>query len=285
MDLSMSRTITEKGERMPPSQNFILNKPSAKLVPRTVMSIEGPGKGGKSRLALNHEAETLYLPFDIRWREEYEKLLAEGRRIYLPKGGAYDQVFATGIPVDSKDKVQDDRKSTSKPVWDRFLKDLKQGAADGFRWMVVDTASEAFATYLSAEYGKTSSIPQHMWGPMYFGFGNALRSAIVGNPKCNLLLIHQLKDEYKDTPLPDGSKASKKTGNLIADQCKKMEFFIDTTIRCNYDQEAKMFTAEIKICSPNMDLCGQVFQVEKDNGFLGLAAEMFGARFDPADWE
>jgi hypothetical protein len=274
---------------MPPSQNYTRQTPAdLKGKPRTVCSLKGKGKGGKTHLGLYcGGGPTLYLPFDIRWRDTYEQAIKDGRDIYLPKGGAYDQVFATGLPVDAKAEMQNARKSTSKPVWDRFIRDLTQGAKDGFRNMVIDTTSEAFATYLSAEYGKTSSIPQHMWGPMYFGFGNALRLAVAGAPSTNIFLIHQLKDEYEDTGKvdADGKKISKKTGRMVADQCKKMEFFIDTVIDCSYDQAAQMFVATFEICSPNMALCGQAFQVEKENGMMNLAAEMFGARFDPADWE
>lgn len=255
--------------------------------PRTVCNLKGKGKSGKTQLALMcGGGSSLYLPFDIRWRDTYEKIIKLGREVRLPKGGAYVQTFATGLPVEAKDARQEDIKKTSKPVWERFIGDLTAGAAAGFRNITIDTATEAFATYVSSEYGKTSSIPQHMWNPMYFGFGNALRTAVAGAPTTNIFLIHQLKDEYKDDGVDAaGVKKSKKTGGLIMDGCKKMEYFIDTTILCDYDQAGGQFVGTVEVCSPNMALCGQTFALDADQGFMGLAAEMFGNDFDPADWE
>ena len=244
-----------------------------------MISIEGPGKSGKTDLALEFPGPLLYLPFDVRWRDTLKKKIAAGKKIHLSEAQCFTSVFE-GL---DKDKIQ----ATATENWNAFSAALVAGAKSRkFRGFVIDTASEAFHTFTCASYGKTSQIPQHMWGPLYFAFCNALRTAVDGAPGAHIILIHQVKDEYVDTGSvdKDGKKVSKKTGELIRDGCKKMEYFIDTVVRMRHAPGENQFFARFDACAPNMRLVGSEIEIPEDIGAMTLLSEMFPDA-DPAQWE
>lgn len=256
--------------------------PTPQLKKRVIWSIEGPGKSGKTDLACAAPGDILYLPFDINYKDTVDKARARGKKIYEPEGGMYRRIFAQGIAPKEVGDV-------AKENYQRFLKDLHKGFKSGFRTIVIDTATEVWQTFVEMRYGKTSQIPMHLWGPLYFEFGNDLKMAldVKEGRDTNLLLLHQLKDEYVDSGQKDekGNNKQKKSGAQVLDGCKKMEYFVQAFLRTRFDEETNQFFASFRVCTQNMKLCGQEFEIPDDGtGFQMLAMEAM-PNVDPEMWE
>lgn len=248
--------------------------------PRVCWSIEGEGGVGKTHLACQAPGPILFLPFDVRSMPVIYKHVQEGKVIHLPPGGPYRQVFSDPL---NPGELQD----TSKATWARFRNDLIDGAKAGFRTIVVDTASEAWHCYVLSRYGRDASIPQHMWGALYFAFSSELRLAYDGSPETNLLLIHQLKDEYRDTGMVDEKKkaVSVRTGERKRDGANKMDYLLGSEIRLRFDPPTQQFFALFKVCKTNTNMWGKEVELPWGAPSFQLLAMEAEPDVDPSVWE
>ena len=205
----------------------------AKAAPRrTIISIEGLDKTGKSHLALTAPEPIVYIDLDVGTEGVIEPIMAE------------KQVLLYQVDQPSKLGSASELINRFASIW----KDIQSKASQALQLeggtLVIDTFGEAYEICRLAHFGKLAQVPSHQYGVAYADLREICRVAY--RSKMNLILLHQLGNEFN-------------TGELKYQGWKGVPGEVQTTIRTHRENtpNGPVFSAEVMACRPKMELMGK----------------------------
>lgn len=241
---------------------------------RLILSIEGLEREGKTHLALNAPGPLGYMQFDPGGDDVVPKVqLIDPKKV----------LHVAKYKLELSSRMSDSQKAElAKQVWLQTLADYEH-AVKHMRSLVVDTATEWFTLLRIAAFGKLTQVMPEQYGPVYAEWRRVIRLAY--DNKCNLILLHKLKEEYIDGgQTTDGKrKAGKKTGNLVRDGFKGIAYEVQLCVRAYRDEE-RNFWLRVENCRQNPEIDGFEMPVDKETGFADLA-QMVYPDSDAKDWQ
>jgi hypothetical protein len=206
---------------------------TAKLAPRrSIMSIEGLDKSGKSRLAMSAPEPIVYLDLDVGTEGVIEPMMAQ-REILL-------------YQVEQPSKL-----GTQSQVMDRFSavwQDIQARVSEALQLesgtLVIDTFGEAYEICRLAHFGKLAQVQPHQYANCYKDLREICRVAYKS--KMNCILLHKLGSNFH-------------TGELEFQGWKDVPFQVQTTLRTSRENTptGPVFSAEVMSCRQQMSLMGQ----------------------------
>ena len=206
---------------------------TAKLAPRrSIMSIEGLDKSGKSRLAMSAPEPIVYLDLDVGTEGVIEPMMAQ-REILL-------------YQVEQPSKL-----GTQSQVMDRFSavwQDIQARVSEALQLesgtLVIDTFGEAYEICRLAHFGKLAQVQPHQYANCYKDLREICRVAYKSHMNC--ILLHKLGSNFH-------------TGELEFQGWKDVPFQVQTTLRTSRENSptGPVFSAEVMSCRRQMTLMGQ----------------------------
>lgn len=233
---------------------------------RLIVSVTGHDKSGKTDFALSAPGPIAIQSLDIGTEGVVDKWL-NGER------GA-KEIYLSEYTADGTQKA-------TEKEWSRFASDFKQALGLGVRTINWDTATEVWEMLRMAEFGKLTQVMPHNYAPVNAMFRRLLRT--VYDSDVNLILLHKVKKEYRESPKSKEGKANW-TGKYERAGFSDIGFLAQCNVFCyrevNEDGSAGDFALRIENCRQNPDIVG----MEIPNDFAMLAGLVF-PDVDPSEWE
>lgn len=164
------------------------------IQPRLILSIQGPGKTGKTNFSLTSDREPiLYVNLNKGDEGVIGKFVAGGVEIWrmdLPRGRF---LIEERLVAGSKGAMEAAAKE-AKEAWDKFSKGIRK-VRDTGGTIILDTASELWELLRLARLGKLDQVKPHHYGPVNAEY-EAVWQMALDTPNLSLIAIHELRDEY-----------------------------------------------------------------------------------------
>jgi hypothetical protein len=246
------------------------------LRPHLIVSIEGEEKVGKTHLALTAPKPLAILGTDFGTDRPMGKFVGES---ILTK--EYPYSVPAGLSPDDIAKL-------TLPVWTQFRQDhLKLIQSGLYRTIVWDTAGELYELQRLAYHGKLASIPELSYGQLKGEYKELVRACKIAG--MSLILIHQMKNEYKRSP---GSSRGEATGKRIRTGVEAIGYMVDSYVRMDYTPPQlpkhvkdpgsdQVWTTTILRCGHAPQYNGTTW----DNLSFPELAALLKPEVDPALWE
>lgn len=240
--------------------------------PRLIISASAKQKVGKTHFGLTMPDPIAYFQFENGLEGVGSK--PEFRRKKIDKV-AFDWTRPTAANKGS-DRVIGQAQRAS----DKFQVHWSH-AIDNYRSVIMDTATHIWEMFRIAKFGKLGEVMPHHYAPVNAEFRSFIDQAMASS--VNLLLIHRVKEEYRD---------NKATGRMVRDGYKGAEYDAQVCIGMDrdfgpndtdpYKPPTGPFYFQVYDCRQNPDLVGQTF-VQPDNTFMDLAVAVYPDQ-DPKVW-
>lgn len=200
---------------------------------RLIIAIDGETGTGKNKLAFSFPDPIAFLSFDPNYAKTLQEARKSRKRILR---AAYT------LPVIKPDgRNADAIASVAGDLWDKVAVDFMGAVRDPkVQTIIVDTATELFELIKLAIYGKTVQVMQRDLGHAYATYRQFIRE--VESSDKNLVLIHKMKDEYKQ---------DKSTGNRIRAGYKDTAYSVTTEVlmeKCPEEPFPDRYHARIMKC-------------------------------------
>lgn len=214
------------------------------LPKRLVVCTSGHWKSGKTHWAVITAPEPLaVISFDPGTIEIVEKGRRMGRKIHhrphrIPRPKA-------GVSIEK-------RKDIYGPAWDEVKESVEAiiGSPD-IRTAVWDTGTEAWELCRLAGFGKIMQVkPQH-YGPVNDDFRSLVKGMYDERPDLNIIFIHKLKKEYRESKGKSGD--ANWTGRYELAGFGDMPFIVDLNVEHDFDPTARQFIIRVPAAEGN---CG-----------------------------
>lgn len=181
------------------------------VVPRLVLSVEGPGKVGKTTFSLSSDREPiLYINANQGDEGVIDKYIG-GRGIWrmdMPRGRfLVDQL---GNDQASKEAGE---------AWKKFSKGYKKVVGSGGT-VILDTGGEMWELLRLYRFGKLDQVKPHHYAPVNAEY-EAIFALALDQPDLTLIAIHELKDQYIN---------EKFTGKRIRSSYKRVEYLCQVLV-------------------------------------------------------
>ncbi len=261
--------------------------------PRLVLSLEGRHRAGRTHFALTAPKPLVYFPFDRGLSQDFVvskfskkhpgKILVPPVDLCLPPVAFPD---LTGNVTTKKGREENDpamdayRKLMAREaqkVWSKFMLYWERALQEAAT-VVIDTASEQWELLRLARLGKLTQVMPHHYTEVNSEYKSLLN--MVNESDANLILIHQLKEEWQDKVDASGQKKGTKTGRWERAGFSKIDYLLHASLRLQCDEEGD-FSAEVLDCHQNSDLMGDVLEGPMST-FPMFAAQVFDS--DPEEW-
>lgn len=159
------------------------------------------------------------------------------------------------------------------PIWKETREHLQLIPASGAKTVVVDTASRLWELCRLAKFGALEQIPQHRYTKVNAMFESLLDHLFEARD-LNVILIHQLKKEYKGRIDEKTQKeVSFWTGGWERQGFNKLNYMANLILEHRRSEDGA-FKIKLLKCKGNKDMWGQEYEVESYD-FAGLAAEIY----------
>lgn len=217
--------------------------------PRLFASVCAFEGGGKTEFACNPDygppPPIEYISVDANTAEIVEKyqddIEIRLHQIALPPVGF-------GDPDERKDDIQKEATYAMDDIFDALRPVLRHELKRMPRTIVLDTGSQIWSTALMADHGKTVQILPELRTKTNFKFSNFLDA--LGRTGCNVLILHRLRDKYRDVDTSNvrGPGKSRGGGDRMAEREKvpgeyeregfsKMGFHCNVEVQLFHDRE------------------------------------------------
>lgn len=138
-------------------------------------------------------------------------------------------------------------------IWEDFKSDYYAALADNdIKSIGIDTGTDLYALQRCARFGKLDQVDSHLYGPVYLEFAHIIRAAFNYNK--NVIILHELKDEYKKYENAMGKSVEMKTGKMILDGCRKIPNLVQ--LNCNCFKRGNDFVVKVLDSRHNPDMIG-----------------------------
>lgn len=184
------------------------------------MDILGPTGSGRTRLALTAPGPVGLAHTAEKIDGVVQKFKKEGKDIRLLNfGGTFSGVTEQEIA------------NAATPVWNKMVRGWRQAMDEWAKTVIMDTASEGWEMIRLARFGelKPKGRIDNLYGPVNAEWRDLFKRARNESNTCNVITIHQTKDEYIDK-IVNGKQVSNRTGRSIRSGMKEMGYMPDVTI-------------------------------------------------------
>jgi len=225
------------------------------------ISIEGENKTGKTTLALTAKG-----PFRVADLNDGLEGVVHKRVRGLPPFTKPARVMVAKHPIPhgvTKDAI----KAAAIKSWESFQKDYIEGTNQPGTFLC-DSGTEVYKLARYSEFGDAKS--QSKKGALDYEASNAkmrglLRLFHAG--KSNVIITHQLKDEWKTSTDGNGNSKSRTTGKRIIDGFEEIAYMVEIIIRTDkrVTNQGIEFIAKIDTNRFDPNLEGMEFSGEQFN--------------------
>ncbi len=219
---------------------------------RLIIAIDGLEKAGKTNFALTAPGPIAYQNLDIGTEgvmEKFQTTKVIHRADYQAK-------------VNKSDDQAEVIKKVA-PVLQQYLDDytevmLPAMVTGKVRTGVIDTGSDLWKMFRQGRLGKLTQVMPHHYVSVNAEFSTLIKS--VYNTPGNLIILHQLKSEWKDNP---ATGKGNKTGQFERDGFAGMGFLVQVNATAWRDQVTGEFHLTVRDCRQNptvmgLDLVGEM---------------------------
>lgn len=283
------------------SDNPRFKTPEA-LAPYHILSVEALYKAGKTHFASHAPGPLVIQSTDFSTDGPVQKAMAAGKRILVAEYPlavdlTADDLFKEGVALRDDQKKElagkaADRQAerVTRETWTPFRTDYLAALADPeVRTIVWDTADQVNEVLRLANHGKLERNPQMANGPINAEYKDLVRRAAAARK--NLIMLHRLRDEYKDYEDPDkpGKTKNAKTGQMVRAGNANADYLVHSFVRLEYSPPKQpnpsmspgTFKMTIKAARLNPAVTGQVLEnATWQELMLYLAPDV-----DPSAWE
>lgn len=211
---------------------------------RLIIALDGMEKAGKTNFSLTAPGPIAYQNLDIGTEGVMEKFQTQKvihRADYQAKVNKSDN--------------QDQVVAKVAPVLEKFLTDysdvmLPAMVKGTVRTGVIDTGSDLWKMFRQGRLGKLTQVMPHHYVSVNAEFG-AMVKAVYNTPG-NLILLHQLKAEWKDNAAGKGNK----TGVYERDGFAGMAYLVQVNATAWRDQVTGEFHITVRDCRQNPECAG-----------------------------
>lgn len=206
---------------------------------RLWVTIDGEDKTGKTHLSLTAPGDKSVIDLNDGLNGVVQKAVAR-------KSGRI-QVAHWPLPyAGSKEEVK--RKAIA--AWEGMAKDYQLSLAKGGS-TIVDGGTEVYRLARQSEFGDVKSKGGK--GQLDYDMVNSKMRGLLRlfhAHKANVILLHQLKDEWQTVTDSNGQKKSKTTGKRIRDGFDEIQFMVELGLRTfkRVDTDGLHFGATLEIC-------------------------------------
>ena len=232
---------------------------------RLILSDEGLEGSGKTHFAFTAPGPIAYFIFDVGHEGVVDKFV-DTKDIY-----GFDYRLQIR-PALGRDGRESEVIGEAVELRDRFDRDFKTVLTQ-YRTVVIDTASELWALYRMAEFGRVAKIPPALYEAVNTKFRELLRLGYEHN--ANLILLHKLKARWEN---------NEKTGELERAGFGDIGYLTQINLRSvaeRIEGGGVEFSKTVLKCRPNADVLGNVY---KNLAFTELATLAYPDT-DEAEWE
>jgi hypothetical protein len=255
--------------------------------PVIIMSVTGTPGEGKTHFSLTAPGPIAVQNIDIGLKHVVDKFV-DYKLIFASKYAIAINLKSISKTISRKQNEQATRSALNIDIdtviqeWERFKKDyIRLLSHPEIKTIVWDTGSEVWQLIRAARFGKLDMVEGHMYGPVNMEMNYLVKMAFEHDK--NFIVLHKMKDEYKDKTLASGGTKSYRTGNKVRDGFGNMDHLVEITTFVHYNRSNKQFELTIDKCRPNPGLTGEVLSGECcDFRFL---ASLIYPDIDPATWE
>lgn len=239
---------------------------------RMIVAVDGLEKAGKSNFALTAPGPIAYQNLDIGTEGVMEKFQTEK---VIHRADYQAQVNKSDDQATVIKKVS--------PVIEQFLTDyvdimLPAMHTGKVRSGVIDTGSDLWKMFRQARFGKLTQVMPHHYVSVNSEFSSMVKA--VYNTPGNLIILHQLKSEWKDNP---ATGKGNKTGQYERDGFAGMGFLVQVNATCWRDQQTGIFHLTVRDCRQNAACAGLDLEGEMAT-FPWLGVNVFPDS-NLSDWE
>lgn len=202
--------------------------PNAKGI---LLSIEGLEKTGKTYLPLATAPEPVaYIGCDRDNSRLLKTLIKKGRDISWSQH-LYTPMENENILKEKDVEVLRRMAIRALPFWKGFRADYLEALKGDYRTVVFDSGARAWALLRIVRYGKHTQVNPILYSQTNYEFANLLHLGRASGKV--VIIINRIGDEWKDTLDDHGKKVGIKTGKLVTQGFKDMNFEMEAILRTN----------------------------------------------------
>lgn len=183
---------------------------------RVICGIYGPEGSGKTRLAMTFPGPIAYILTDFGG-EQTARPFQDQKDIWIYKAETPNPKMVEGSEANVLKYF--------KEVWSKFRKAHMACLNSGARTIVWDSATEIWQLLRLACFGKLSKVMPHQYDNANSEYA-ALINEVKNNSACNFVLLHKVKDEYKN---------DQRTGDKIPSWWSSTPYNMEMTIGLGID--------------------------------------------------
>lgn len=237
--------------------------PSKEPARRLILAVDAIEKEGKTRFLLTAPGPIGYMDWDQRSEGTIEQFLKSGKPIaWRTKDDGTPWPYQIPKDTGASDAEGSQVKTAALAEWKRFEDDFENliGTA---RTIGVDTASELWECLRLGGFGKLNKIPPHLYDEVNAAYRRLIR-LVRQQSFTSLILVHKLKNEYKN----DDSGKGFATGRKKRSGFGETGFLVDCNIKLyrlpptECDKDDLGFRLEVIDCGANAELRGLVLANE-----------------------
>lgn len=212
--------------------------------PRLAVSLDGQDKCGKSHWAFVTTPDPIVvLTNDTGTKHVLDKAEKRyGRRV----AGVCELTYpepTEHLKTSDLEKHAKAEWAVWKAEWAKAKDAAKSLVGDkSVRTFVVDQATGLWKLCLLSHFGKLKSISQNLRDEANADFQSFFWHLYKGRRDLNIVLIHQLKKEYKE----NSKGEAQWTGKWERDGFNKIGYAVDLSLRCGWEQSYKDFYTEVQ---------------------------------------
>lgn len=243
--------------------------PAASSTPFHVLSIEGLPSTGKSRRAYGAPGRVAILSTDNGWDgviqpnfPDWESRFLIGN-YYMQLDMTPDEEFKDGNREVALKLADQQASRVRREVWQPYSNDYMSAMQNpGVRSVVLDLADQGYDFLRMANFGKLERNSQLGYVPINNEYESFVRQAHKFQK--NLILIHRLSKEYKQSTGADGKEKSVETGRLKRKGPQGIEYLVHSYLRTHFTPGEMKFEVEVLKARRNPALIGTKIEVPPD---------------------
>lgn len=257
----MATTIKGRSNSKPPKGGY--KRAGSPTARRLILSLDGLEKQGKNHFAFTAPGPIAVISLDIGLDSVVQKF-QDKKEIWVADYRA--PVGLTGNKKKPTAEEMQELANLCSETWAMICREYLEVLDGGARTVIVDTGSELWELLRMARFGKLTQVMPHHYGPVNAEYREFIRTAYdrtidKGYPvDVNLILLHKLKDEYKN----DSSGKGQKTGEYKRSGMSDTGFLVQCNgVAWRDDEERKVpdcFHMTIQDCRQNAGLAGMDLQ-------------------------
>lgn len=227
--------------------------------------MDGLEKRGKNHFALSAPGPVGILSLDLGLDGVVQKFQNK-KEIWV----AEHRVNTTALRAQHN---MEDVAEVANEAWNNIMRDYDEMLASGAKSGIIDTATELWEILRLARFGKLDQVRPHHYGPVNAEFREVIRKAY--DTDMNLLLLHKMKDEYKN---------DSRTGDVKRSGFSDMGFLVQVIVQCWRDEEKApdCFHATVVDCRQDPTLNG--FDMQGEMATFPTLAQLVFTETSAEDW-